>query len=94
MHMYECTNLRMMHACTHSFFGIIVSPLMCESPRWLVERNPNSAVAKHTIRKLYGLRTEKEVCGVVCSVVAHVQHVALCGVVWCCVEFVLGCGVV
>jgi SP family facilitated glucose transporter-like MFS transporter 3 len=40
---------------------LFMSPLLLESPRWLLNRDPNSLRARYIIKRLRGLRSEEEV---------------------------------
>lgn len=40
---------------------LLMSPLLLESPRWLLNRNPDSLRARYIIKQLRGLRSEDEV---------------------------------
>jgi SP family facilitated glucose transporter-like MFS transporter 3 len=40
---------------------LLMSPFLLESPRWLLNRDPNSLRARYIIKRLRGLRTEQEV---------------------------------
>lgn len=40
---------------------LLLSPFLLESPRWLLNRDPNSLRARYIIKKLRGLRNEQEV---------------------------------
>ena len=40
---------------------LFLSPFLLESPRWLLNRDPNSLRARHIIKRLRGLRNEQEV---------------------------------
>lgn len=40
---------------------LLMSPLLLESPRWLLNRDPNSLRARYIIKRLRGLRSEQEV---------------------------------
>jgi SP family facilitated glucose transporter-like MFS transporter 3 len=40
---------------------LLMSPLLLESPRWLLNRDPKSLRARYIIKRLRGLRTEEEV---------------------------------
>jgi SP family facilitated glucose transporter-like MFS transporter 3 len=40
---------------------LLMSPFLLESPRWMLNRDPNSLRARYIIKRLRGLRTEHEV---------------------------------
>jgi len=40
---------------------LLLSPFLLESPRWLLNRDPNSLRARYIIKKLRGLRSEQDV---------------------------------
>lgn len=40
---------------------LLLSPFLLESPRWLLNRDPNSLRARYIIKRLRGLRNEQEV---------------------------------
>ena len=40
---------------------LLLAPMLHESPRWLLQRNPHSAAAALSLRHLYGLATDQEV---------------------------------
>lgn len=44
-----------------SVLQLLMSPLLLESPRWLLNRDPNSLRARYIIKRLRGLRSEDEV---------------------------------
>jgi SP family facilitated glucose transporter-like MFS transporter 3 len=57
------TRWRWMFALT-SFMALIqllLTPLLLESPRWLLTKNPNSIKARFVIKKLRGFRYDEEV---------------------------------
>ena len=44
-----------------ALFQLFMTPLLLESPRWLLMKNPNSSKARLVIKKLRGFRYEEEI---------------------------------
>lgn len=44
-----------------ALFQLLMTPLLLESPRWLLMKNPNSSKARLVIKKLRGFRYEEEI---------------------------------
>jgi SP family facilitated glucose transporter-like MFS transporter 3 len=40
---------------------LLLTPFLVESPRWLLEKNPNSSKARFIIKRLRGFRYDQEV---------------------------------
>ena len=59
----NATRWRWMFALTSgmALIQLLLTPLLLESPRWLLMKSPNSSKARFVIKKLRGFRYDEEV---------------------------------